>query len=121
MANNTNIYQPAVVGETLTSPGGQFTFTTNAAAIGAAAVVIKAAPGRLCKVLITTATTASQPITFFDNATTGSGTIIGIIPGIASTGAIAGNVYVFDMPATNGITIGVNASLLAGAITISFL
>lgn len=104
--------------ENLVSPGGLATVAVGQAAIAAGAVVVKAAPGRLCSVLVTTATTAAQNITFFDNASAGSGTVIGIVPG-GST--VTGNPFVFNMPASAGITISQNAALAAGAITISFI
>jgi hypothetical protein len=109
------LYQPGMVGETLVGYGENnvaATFTQIAAGV----VVIKAAPGRLCQVLVTVATTAAQAITFYDNATAGSGTIIGFVPGAAT----AGTVFTFLMPANNGITIGQNASLAAGQITCSY-
>lgn len=109
------LYQPAQVGEGLVGYG-KYNVAVGQAAIAAGVVVIKAAPGRLCCVLVTTATTAAQAITFFDNATAGTGTVIGVVPG----GSTAGQVYTFLMPANNGITIGANASLAAGAITVSF-
>lgn len=111
----TTYYQPGTAGETLVGYG-KYTTAVGQAAIAAGVVVIKAAPGRLCQVLVTTTTTASQAVTFYDNATAGSGTVIGVIPGSAT----AGTVYTFLMPANNGIIIGTNASLAAGAITCSF-
>lgn len=109
-------YQPGLVNEALVS-SGQFTTTVAAAAIAAGVVVVKGAPGRLCKVLVTIATTASQAITIYDNASAGSGTVVGVIPGSST----AGTLFDLQMPCTNGITIGANASLAAGAITISWL
>jgi hypothetical protein len=103
--------------ENLTSTGGDSTAGINAAAIAAGVVVVKATSGRLCRVLVTTGTTAAQAITFFDNAAAGSGTILGVIPG----GTAAGTIVDFAMPAVNGITIGQNAALAAGAITVSFI
>jgi hypothetical protein len=110
-------YQPALEGEALASNGGKWTTTVAATAIAAGVVVIKAAPGRLCKILVTTATTASQAITIYDNATAGSGTIVAVIPG----SSVAGLVVEFQMPCNNGISIAQNASLAAGAITISWV
>ena len=109
------IYQPALVGEALVSQG-QFTTAVTAAQVQAGQL-IKGAAGRLCRVLVTTATTASQAITFYDNASAGSGTIVGIIPGSTAAGTITD----FEMPCANGIYIGANASLAAGAITVSWL
>ena len=97
--------------------GGENTVSVGQAAIVAGVVVIKGSPGVLCNVLVTTATTASQAITFYDNASAGSGTIIGVVPGSST----AGTVFSFQMPANLGITIGQNASLAAGAITVSIV
>ena len=108
-------FQPALVGESLHGVG-QFTTPVGQAAIVAGVVVVKGAPGRLCRVLVTTTTTTAQAITFYDNASAGSGTVVGIIPG-AST---AGTTFDIQMPCTNGITIAQNASLAAGAITVSW-
>jgi hypothetical protein len=109
------LYQNYV--ETLVSYGGQATAAVTQAQIAAGVVVVKAYSGRLCRVIVTTATTAAQNITIFDNASAGSGTIIGIIPG----GATVGQSFDFHAPAVSGITIGQNASLAAGAMTVSFI
>lgn len=103
--------------ETLVSQGGNAAIAVTQAQIAAGPVVIKAAPGRLCQILITTTLTAAQSVTVFDNASTGSGTIIGV----TTPGATASTLFTFYMPAVNGITIGQNAALAAGAITVSFL
>jgi hypothetical protein len=110
------IYKPAEVGEAIVGEG-RFTTAITASQIASGVVVIKAAPGRLVRVLVTTLTTAAQAITIFDNATAGSGTVVGIIAGATA----AGTIIVFQMPVTNGITIGSNASLLAGALTVSWI
>ena len=110
------IYQPGLLSEALVS-NGQFTTPVTNAQIIAGAVVIKGAPGRLCRVLVTTSTTSAQAITFYDNASAGSGTVVGIIPG----GTTAGTIVDFEMPCAAGITIGQNASLAAGGITVSWL
>jgi len=75
--------------------------------------VVKASPGRLCTVLVTTANGANA-INIFDNASMASGTIIGVVAANAS----AGTVYDLQMPAANGITIAGTAS--AGTITVSY-
>lgn len=111
-----SIYQPALVGEALVSQG-QFNTAVTASQIANGAVVIKGAAGRLCRVLVTTTTTSAQAITFYDNASAGSGTVVGLIPGATT----AGTVVDFEMPCTNGIVIGQNASLAAGGITISWV
>jgi len=74
--------------------GGQ---NTTAIAAAAAASAIKASAGRLRKVLVTTAGTAA--LNFYDNATTNTGTIIGVV----TAAAVAGTVFTFDMTAANGI------------------
>lgn len=111
------LYQPGVYGEQLISGGGISYVVVGQAAIAAGVVVVKASTGRLARVLVTTGTTAAQNITFFDNATAGSGNIIGLVPG----GATAGQIFDFGFVANNGITIGQNATLAAGSITISFI
>lgn len=81
------------VGET-TSGGRQ---TTAIAAAGSAN--IKATPGRLAKVLVTTAGTAV--LTFYDNAAGGStGTIIGVVAANAAVGTLLD----VQMPAAAGIS-----------------
>lgn len=60
--------------------------------------VIKAAPGFLYKVLITATGTGITLI--YDNATAGSGVVIGAIP----ANPVAGTVYTFNAPAAAGIT-----------------
>ncbi len=75
--------------------------------------VVKASPGRLCKVLVTTAN-GENAINIFDNASAASGTIIGVVAANASVGTI----YDLQMPAAHGITIAGTAS--AGTITVSY-
>ena len=92
------------------------TVAVGQAAIAAGNVVVKAGAGMLVSVLVTTATTAAQAITFVDSATGASGTIIGIIPG----GTAAGTNFPFlNMPVVNGVAIQQNAALAAGAITVA--
>jgi hypothetical protein len=93
------------------TPGGSATVAI--AAGHTANTVVSASPGRLCRVLITTAGTATT-VSIFDNATTNSGTIIGIFPGTAT----AGTVFDFEMPAVNGITVG--GASTNPAMTISY-
>lgn len=85
------------------------------AAIAAATVgptVVKNAAGRLVRLLVTSTGTAS--VTFYDNASACSGTIIGITPASTSVG----QVYDFSFVANNGIT----ACGAAGspAVTVSY-
>lgn len=63
----------------------------------AANLVIKASPGTLCTMTVTTAGTAA--LSFYDNATTNSGTILHTIPANAAVGTI----YQLYGAATNGI------------------
>lgn len=87
------------------------------AQIAAGPVVVAPAPKMLCSVLVTTATTAAQPITFFDNtAAQGAvGTVIAVIPGGTAAGT---NFPQLNVPTVNGILIQQNAALAAGAITV---
>jgi hypothetical protein len=78
--------------------GGSLTASIPATPTGN--VVIKGAPGRLCRVLVTTAGTGSGNVLFYDNATTNSGTVVGAIP---ATVSVTGTPYMLDMPCANGI------------------
>lgn len=76
---------------------GQSTFVVPTATAG---TIIKAAAGRLCRVLVQ-ANMATTPLTFYDNAAgTATGTIIGVIPVTAT----AGQTFDFQMPANAGIS-----------------
>jgi len=98
-------------GEQFSSAGGKSTAAV-AAGVGTAAVVVKASAGRLCRVLVTTVGTAAM--SFYDNASAASGTVIGAIPASAAVGTL----YSWDMPAANGIVAGqVNNS---PAVTVSY-
>ncbi len=83
---------------------------TIAFAAGAGGAV-KAAPGRLCHVLVTTSGTAA--LLFYDDASAASGTIIGVIPANAAAGS-----YPFLMPAALGIYAAGGAG--TPAVTVSF-
>ena len=98
-------------GAAMVSPGG--TTTVSIAAGTATDTVVKATPGRLCKVLVTT--TGTNPMAIWDNASGHTGTIIGAF---AASPAV-GTVVPFDMPAANGITVQGNAA--NPAVTISFI
>jgi len=76
--------------------------------------VVKAAPGRLLKVVVTTAT-AGGAITIYDNATTNSGTILLAIPAAAAIGTV----YDVNLPAANGIYVYTSAAS-AGVLTIGY-
>lgn len=69
---------------------------------GAGNTVIKASAGRLIRVLVTTAGTGTGNVTFYDNATTNSGLVIGVIP---ATVSVTGVPYDFEAPAQLGITV----------------
>jgi hypothetical protein len=98
-------------GALVTTPGG--TATVAIAAGVATDTVVKAAPGRLCRVLVTT--TGTNPMTIWDNASGHTGTIIGAFAASPTVGTVAS----FDMPAVNGITVAGNAA--NPAVTISFI
>jgi len=74
-------------------------FTTPIAS-GASTTTLKPSPGRLCRVVVTTAGTATDNITIYDNASAGSGKVLALIPG----GGTVGTIYTLDLPAANGIT-----------------
>lgn len=74
---------------------------------------VKAAPGRLVKVVVTTVT-ATAAITIYDNASAASGTPLLVIPAAAG----AGTVYDVQMPAANGITI--QSTGATGALTVGY-
>jgi hypothetical protein len=93
--------QSTFIGETLASYGGKF---SQAVASGAGTVVLKAAPGRLCRIIITAAGTASFSV--FDNASAASGTLLYISPATTSLGQIID----VQVPAQNGITVSNPAS-----------
>lgn len=62
---------------------------------------VKAGPGRLLKVIVTTVT-ATAVTTVYDNASAASGTILMTVP----IAAPVGTVYDVNLPAVNGITVG---------------
>ena len=74
--------------------------------------VVKATPGRICRILITT--TGTNPMQVFDNASAGSGTIIACLPASPTVGTT----YVFGLPASAGITVKGHAS--NPGVTISY-
>jgi hypothetical protein len=83
-------------------------------ASAAANTVIKARPGRIRNVLVTTAGTGTGNVQFFDNATTNSGTVIAELPATVAVGTF----YSFCMPAGNGIVVQNVAS--GPVMTVSF-
>lgn len=84
---------------------------TTAVAAAASAVAIKAGPGRLVSVLVTTLGTAG--LTFQDGLTA-TGTVIGSLPASAAVGTV----YRFDMPAAVGIFC--NAGTNTPAVTVGW-
>lgn len=71
-----------------------------AAGVGTAAVVVKSSPGYLKGVVVTATGTAA--LSFYDNASTASGTVIGIVPASATLGQY----LQMEMPAGNGVVAG---------------
>lgn len=81
-----------------------------AVAVSASDTVIKSKPGRIGAVVVTA--TGSTPLQIFDSPTSGSGTIIAVIP------ATPVSTYVVNMPAAAGITVKGNAG--NPAVTIGY-
>lgn len=75
---------------------------------------IKASAGRLISILVT-ATGTGGPVSIYDNASAASGTVIGVVP----ANAAAGTIYDLNMPAKNGITVGVGPTS-SPAFTLSY-
>lgn len=100
----------SVMGEALVATGG---LVTTAVAVSASNTVVKATPGRLCNVLVTT--TGVTGMIIYDNATTNSGTIIGMLPASPAVGTT----YTFNMPAAAGITVAGSAT--NPAVTVSWI
>lgn len=91
---NYGALQTDPTGTLWVTPGGRATVSvpTNAT------TVVKGSAGRLARILITTL--GAGTLICYDNATTGSGTIIGSY----GASAAVGTVEQLDMPAVNGIT-----------------
>ncbi|HKV92342.1 MAG TPA: hypothetical protein VJW20_07320 [Candidatus Angelobacter sp.] len=100
--------QAGKIGELLAATGGQF---SAAIASGSNTTTLKSGAGRLCRVSITTAGTAS--FTIFDN-TSGSGTALFVSPATTAVGTC----FDVHMPAQLGITVVNVAS--GPAFTVSF-
>jgi hypothetical protein len=73
---------------------------------------VKAGPGRLAKVCVTTVT-ATAVTTLWDSASAASGTPLFVVP----IAAAVGTVYAIDLPAVNGITV---SGAGTGAITVGY-
>lgn len=86
---------------------------TGVITVGEGGVVISSKPGALRKSLVTTAAGAGA-ITFYDNPSSASGTIIGIVP----SNAPLAQVYNHDMAAVNGIF--AVADVASAAVTVDF-
>jgi hypothetical protein len=69
-------------------------FTAGLTATGA----VKTSPGRLLKVIVTTALGAGA-VTVYDNASAASGTVLAVIPASSAVGLIQD----INLPAVNGI------------------
>lgn len=96
---------------TISPTGG---VSTGTVASAAANTVILARAGKLCRVLVTTAGTGTGSVLIYDNATTNSGTVIGVVPATIAIGTI----YEFLMPCANGIVV---ANVTSGPVlTVSF-
>lgn len=80
------------------------TYTQSIAAGTTTNTIIKGKPGRLCRVLVTTAGTAA--VSIFDNASGVTGNIIGAV----AANAVAGTMVEAQAPAANGITVQGGAS-----------
>lgn len=78
-------------------------FPANAASTtpitAAGTVTVKSAPGRLLKVVVTASATGT--LTFYDNSSTGSGTILLVVPASPTVGTV----YDVNLPAVNGVTV----------------
>ncbi len=112
------IVNPTVPPIDYTAGGGISTFPIGTGQTGA--VLISANPGRLQRVLITTAN-ASNSITFYDGTSTSSqsgATIIGYIPASATLSA-AGIVFTFQMPAKYGIVAVMSAAGIGATVSYS--
>jgi NADPH-dependent curcumin reductase CurA len=86
--------QAGQINETLVGVGGQFSAFI---ASGASTTTLKKGPGRLCRIVITTAGTAAFNI--FDN-TAGSGSVLYVSPAATSVGQVID----VQLPAQIGIT-----------------
>lgn len=77
---------------------------------------VKGSPGRLLKVIVTTAFVTAGTMTIYDNASAAAGTVLLAIPLAAGT---VGAVFTLDLPAANGIFVG-STGITAGAVTIGY-
>lgn len=84
-----------------------------AAGTGTTPVVIKASAGYLKSFVVTT--TASAALSFYDNATTNSGTVLYT----TASNIAAGTIIVLDMPFANGLTVSQASGSMAATIAYS--
>jgi hypothetical protein len=75
--------------------------TTGQIAGAAGTTTLLVSAGRLGQVVVLSTGTGTGLVSIFDNATTASGNIVGVI----SATATAGTVITFDMPVAHGITV----------------
>jgi hypothetical protein len=80
----------------LVEPGGTAYLTVTASS----AAAVKAAAGRLCKVIVLT--TVTSAVSIYDNTNAASGNIVLTIP----TTAVVGAIYPVDVPMSAGIYVG---------------
>lgn len=92
------------VNEDLVAQGGRLTMALPVPVVSPEAGIkniIKATPGRLCKVLVTAAGTGTGEVLFYDNELgNAAGTVIGVVPATVAVGTV----YEFNLPAAKGIT-----------------
>lgn len=97
-----------VLTQQLVEQGGVSYVSITAASAG----VVKAAAGRLVKVIVIALGTAA--VSIYDNSTAASGTVIFTVPASAATGTI----YPVDIPTISGIYVGGGANSPALLCTI---
>jgi hypothetical protein len=81
-----------------------------------AATVVKATPGRICKVIVNTVPTSSA-VSVSDVATTGGAAASNLVISVATAQLTAGQVINLDFPCTTGIVVNPGAS---GVVSVSF-
>jgi hypothetical protein len=95
-STNDQTFGPVELTQLLVELGGSAYVSCTAAT----ATVVKASPGRLCKLIVIASGTAA--VSIYDNASAASGTVIFTIPANAATGTI----YDLHISATLGIYVG---------------
>ncbi|MEX3914887.1 hypothetical protein AB4Y43_01385 [Paraburkholderia sp. BR10872] len=81
-----------------------------------AATVIKAAPGRVCKITVNTVPTSSA-VSVNDVTTTGGAAASNLVLSVASAQLTAGQIINLDFPCTAGIVVNPGTS---GVVSVSF-